>query len=59
LRADVAVWDVPTHAQIPYWAGADLLRVVVAAGRIVAGGATGARQQAPCGTLRRGEHAGS
>ncbi len=58
LRADVAVWDVPTHAQIPYWAGADLVRAVVAAGRIVAGGAFGARQQAPRGTLPGVRHAG-
>jgi imidazolonepropionase len=36
LRADLAVWDVGTHAQIPYWAGADLLRAVVARGRVVA-----------------------
>ncbi len=36
LRADLAVWDVPTHAQIPYWAGADLVRTVVRGGRIVA-----------------------
>ncbi len=32
LRADLVAWDVPTHAQIPYWAGADLVRAVVAAG---------------------------
>ena len=31
LRADLAVWDVPTHAQIPYWAGADLVRTMVGA----------------------------
>jgi imidazolonepropionase len=37
LRADLVAWDVPTHAQIPYWAGADLARVVVAGGRIVFG----------------------
>jgi imidazolonepropionase len=37
LRADLVVWDVPTHAQIPYWAGADLARAVVVAGRLVAG----------------------
>ncbi len=34
-RADVVVWDVPTHAQLPYWAGADLARVVIAGGRQV------------------------
>lgn len=32
-RADIVVWDVPTHAQLPYWAGADLARVVIAGGR--------------------------
>ena len=37
LRADLVAWDVPTHAQIPYWAGADLARAVVAGGRLVAG----------------------
>jgi imidazolonepropionase len=34
-RADIVVWDVPTHAQLPYWAGADLARVVIAGGRQV------------------------
>jgi imidazolonepropionase len=34
-RADLVVWDVPTHAQLPYWAGARLVRVVVAGGRQV------------------------
>jgi imidazolonepropionase len=38
MRADLVTWDVPTHAQIPYWAGADLVRATVAAGRVVAGG---------------------
>ena len=33
-RADLVVWDVPTHAQLPYWAGADLVRAVVVGGRI-------------------------
>jgi len=37
MRADLVAWDVPTHAQIPYWAGADLARAVVVAGRLVAG----------------------
>jgi len=32
-RADIVVWDVPTHAQLPYWAGADLARVVIAGGK--------------------------
>jgi imidazolonepropionase len=34
-RADLVVWDVPTHAQLPYWAGADLVRVAIAGGRQV------------------------
>jgi len=34
-RADLVVWDVPTHAQLPYWAGADLVRAVVARGNQV------------------------
>ncbi|HEY0443148.1 MAG TPA: imidazolonepropionase [Candidatus Limnocylindrales bacterium] len=33
--ADVAVWDVPTAEQIPYWPGADLVRTVVKRGRVV------------------------
>jgi len=38
-RADLVVWDVPTHAELPYWAGADLVRVVLAGGaKVVAGG---------------------
>lgn len=36
MRADLVVWDVPTHAQLPYWAGADLVRAVVVRGRIAA-----------------------
>jgi imidazolonepropionase len=40
-RADVVVWDVPTHAQLPYWAGADLARVVIAGGRPVFTGRRG------------------
>jgi imidazolonepropionase len=46
-RADLVVWEVPTHAQLPYWAGADLVRVVIASGnqvvargRAIGGGAT-------------------
>jgi imidazolonepropionase len=35
LRADLVAWRVPTHAQIAYWAGADLVRTVVARGRVV------------------------
>ncbi len=38
LRADLVAWDVPTHTQIPYWAGADLVRSVIVRGRVVAGG---------------------
>jgi imidazolonepropionase len=33
LRADVVAWGVPTHAQLPYWVGADLARLVIAGGR--------------------------
>jgi imidazolonepropionase len=33
--ADLVVWDVPTHRQIPYWLGAELARTVVKGGRIV------------------------
>jgi imidazolonepropionase len=33
--ADVAIWDVPTADQIPYWPGADLVRTVVKRGRVV------------------------
>jgi imidazolonepropionase len=41
LRADFVVWDVPTHAQLPYWAGANLARAVVVGGRLVTGGVAG------------------
>jgi imidazolonepropionase len=34
-QADLVVWNVPTAAQIPYWPGADLARVVVKRGRVV------------------------
>jgi imidazolonepropionase len=37
LRADLVTWDVPTHAQLPYWVGARLARSVVVGGRVVAG----------------------
>ena len=37
MRADLVAWDVPTHAQLPYWAGADLVRAVVVRGSIAAG----------------------
>jgi imidazolonepropionase len=33
--ADLAIWRVPTHTQIPYWPAADLVRAVVKAGRVV------------------------
>jgi imidazolonepropionase len=33
--ADLVVWRVPTHRQIPYWIGADLVRTVVKRGRVV------------------------
>ncbi len=41
LRADIAIWDVPSHRQLPYWAGADLARTVIASGRIVVDRAAG------------------
>lgn len=34
-QADLAVWSVPTHRQIPYWPAADLIRAVVKRGRVV------------------------
>lgn len=34
-QADLAVWRVPTHRQIPYWPAADLARAVVKRGRVV------------------------
>ena len=34
-QADLVVWSVPTVAQIPYWPGADLARVVVKRGHVV------------------------
>jgi imidazolonepropionase len=33
--ADLVVWQVPTHRQIPYWPAADLVQVVVKGGRVV------------------------
>jgi imidazolonepropionase len=33
--ADLAIWRVPTSAQIPYWPGADLVRTVIKRGRVV------------------------
>jgi imidazolonepropionase len=34
-QADLAIWNVPTHRQIPYWPAADLLRTVVKRGKVV------------------------
>ncbi len=34
-QADLVVWDVPSHEEIPYWLGADLVRAVVKRGRVV------------------------
>ena len=34
-QADLAIWRVPTHRQIPYWPAADLIRAVVKRGRVV------------------------
>jgi imidazolonepropionase len=34
-QADLAVWRVPSHRQIPYWPAADLVRAVVKRGRVV------------------------
>lgn len=34
-QADLAIWSVPTHRQIPYWPAADLIRSVVKRGRVV------------------------
>lgn len=33
--ADVTVWSVDSHALLPYWLGADLVRMVIKAGRVV------------------------
>jgi len=33
--ADLVVWRVPTHRQIPYWPAADLVRTVIKGGRVV------------------------
>jgi imidazolonepropionase len=39
--ADLVVWDVPSHSQLPYWLGADLVRAVVKRGRVAWTGAPG------------------
>jgi imidazolonepropionase len=36
-HADLVVWDVESHEQIPYWIGADLVRWVVKRGRVIKG----------------------
>jgi imidazolonepropionase len=36
-QADLAIWRVPTHRQIPYWPAADLVQVVVKRGVAVFG----------------------
>jgi imidazolonepropionase len=34
-QADLAIWRVPTHRQIPYWPAADLISAVVKRGQVV------------------------
>ena len=34
-QADLAIWRVPSHAQIPYWPAASLVRTVIKRGRLV------------------------
>ncbi len=34
-QADLTIWRVPSHAQIPYWPGAGLVRTVIKRGRTV------------------------
>ncbi|HEX5465955.1 MAG TPA: imidazolonepropionase [Candidatus Limnocylindrales bacterium] len=34
-QADLVIWDAPSHELLPYWLGADLVRVVVKRGRVV------------------------
>jgi imidazolonepropionase len=36
-QADLAIWRVPTHRQIPYWPAADLVQMVVKRGVLVFG----------------------
>jgi imidazolonepropionase len=33
--ADLVIWDVPSHALLPYWLGADLVRNVVKRGSVI------------------------
>jgi imidazolonepropionase len=34
-QADLVIWRVPSIEQLPYWAGADLVRTVIKRGRVV------------------------
>ena len=34
-HADLVVWDSDTHSLLPYWLGADLVRLVIKRGRVV------------------------
>ena len=34
--ADLVIWRVPTHRQLPYWPAADLVRAVIKRGHVVA-----------------------
>jgi len=36
-QADITIWRVPTHRQIPYWPAADLVRTVIKRGNVVHG----------------------
>jgi imidazolonepropionase len=38
-NADITVWNVETHALLPYWLGANLVQAVIKAGRVVYSGA--------------------
>jgi imidazolonepropionase len=33
-HADIAIWNVDSHALLPYWLGADLVRTVIKRGRV-------------------------
>jgi imidazolonepropionase len=34
-NADLTLWNVDSHALLPYWLGANLVRMVIKAGRVV------------------------
>jgi imidazolonepropionase len=34
-NADLTIWNVDTHALLPYWLGADLVQTAIKAGRVV------------------------